>query len=203
MSTSCDDFDDDFSPIPKDFSEDSTLTEFILRKAQELKIRKFGQDLPVVPTEGNGYTVITKTTVVLDDQREFTKIHCICGQKHGIQDVEQLVFESLASSTVQAIEMVEHLPVSDQVIMNASAGNEFFPASASQKKEYKHRRDMLISPKQFKTIQDIAKQKRLHPETYVKKHMGSRELNALNRAEANEVIQALMKDKVVSSRSIC
>lgn len=200
MSTICDDFGDDFSPIPKDSSADSKLNEYIIRKVRELSIRKLAQDLPEVPTEQNGYTAVAKTTVVLDDQREFTKLHCICGQKHGIQDVEQLVFESLASSTVQAIEMVEHLPAAGPVIMSAPAGNEFFPAGAPQKKEFKHRHDKPISPKQLETIRSMAKQKRLHPETYVEEHMGSRELNKLNSAEANEVIQSLMKLKIFNDK---
>ena len=47
----------------------------------------------------------------------------------------------------------------------------------------------------------MAKQRRLHPETYVKEHMGSRELNKLNSAEANEVIQSLMKVKSFSEKN--
>lgn len=163
------DFDGSVSPVNNNSSADSKLTEFILRKAQELKIRKFGQGLPVVPTERNGYTVVTTATVVLDDQREFTKLNCICGQKHGIHDVEQLVFESLARSTSQALDLVQHLPADPQVIESAPVvKNEFFPAGAPQQKQFKHRHDKEISQKQLQTICDMARKKRLHPESYVK-----------------------------------
>lgn len=190
------DFDGSVSPVNNNSSADSKLTEFILRKAQELKIRKFGQGLSVVPTERNGYTVVTTATVVLDDQREFTKLHCICGQKHGIHDVEQLVFESLARSTSQALDLVQHLPAAPQVIESAPVvKNELFPAGAPQQKQFKHRHDKEISQKQLQTICDMARKKRLHPESYVKKHMDGRELKNLNSAQANEVIQALMKFK--------
>ena len=77
MSCNYDDFSGDVSPVNNNSSADSKLTDFILRKAQELKIRKVGQDMPMAPTERNGFTVVTKTTVVLDDQREFTKLNCI------------------------------------------------------------------------------------------------------------------------------
>ncbi len=189
------DFDGSVSPVDNNSSADSKLTEFILRKAQELKIRKFGQGLSVVPTERNNFTVVTTATVVLDDQREFTKLHCICGQKHGIHDVEQLVFESLARSTSQALDLVQHLPAAPQVIESAPVvKKEFFPAGApQQQKEFKHRHDKEISPKQLETIRKMAQQRRLYPEDFVKEHLGGRELRKLNSAQANEVIQALMK----------
>ena len=199
MSSNYNEFDGNVSPVNNNSSADSKLTEFILRKAQELKIRKFGQGLPVVPTERNGYTVVTTATVVLDDQREFTKLNCICGQKHGIHDVEQLVFESLARSTSQALDLVQHLPADPLVIESAPVvKNEFFPAGApQQQKEFKHRHDKAISPKQLETIRKMAQQRRLHPETYVEKQMDGRELSRLNSAQANEVIQALMKVKCI------
>ena len=200
MSSNYNEFDGNVSPVNNNSSADSKLTEFILRKAQELKIRKFGQGLPVVPTERNGYTVVTTATVVLDDQREFTKLHCICGQKHGIHDVEQLVFESLARSTSQALDLVQHLPAAPQVIESAPVvQNEFFPAGApQQQKEFKHRHDKAISPKQLETIRKMAQQRRLYPEGFVKDNMGGRELSKLSSAQANEVIQALMKVKCIS-----
>jgi|GEM_PF-5474776 len=201
MSSNYDDFDGNVSPVGDDSSADSKLTEFILRKAQELKIRKFGQDLAVVPTERNGYTAVTKASVVLDDQREFTKLNCICGQKHGIHDVEQLVFESLARSTFQALELVQHLPATPRVIESVpAANNEFFPAGTPQQKQYKHRHDKDISPKQLDTIRKMAQQRRLYPEDFVKDQLPGRELSKLNSAEANEVIQALMKVKSIGEK---
>jgi hypothetical protein len=194
MSSNYDDFSGDVSPVNNNSSADSKLTDFILRKAQELKIRKVGQDMPMAPTERNGFTVVTKTTVVLDDQREFTKLNCICGQKRGIQDVETLVYESLARSTAQAIGLVEHLPAAPKVVETPPVASRFVPAGAPQEqKVYNHRHDKPMSPKQLKTIRDMAKQKLLHPETFVSDNMSSRELSKLNSAEANEVIQALMK----------
>jgi hypothetical protein len=201
MSSNLDDFGGNVSPVSNDNSADSKLTEFILRKAQELKIRKFGQDLAVVPTEQNGHTVVTSTTVVLDDQREFKKVNCIYGKKHGIQDVERLVSESLARATYLAIDLVQDLSSTPQVIESAPvANNEFFPAGAPQQKQFKHRHDKDISPKQLETIRKMAYQRRLNPEVFVKNNMGQRELARLNSAQANEVIQALMKVKVVSTQ---
>ncbi len=43
MSSNYNEFDGNVSPVNNNSSADSKLTEFILRKAQELKIRKFGQ----------------------------------------------------------------------------------------------------------------------------------------------------------------
>lgn len=197
MTGNYDDFGGNVSPVSNDNSADSKLTEFILRKAQELKIRKFKQDLAVVPTEQNGHTAVASTTVVLDDQREFKQVNCIYGKKHGIQDVERLVSESLARATYLAIDLVQDLSSTPQVIESAPvANNEFFPAGApQQQKEFKHRHDKVISPKQLETIRKMAHQRRLNPEDYVKRNMGARELNKLNSAQANEVIQALMKEK--------
>lgn len=196
MSSNYEEFDGNVSPVNNDSSDDSRLNDYIARKAKELKIRKIGQDLSVFPTERNGNTAIGKTTVVLDDQREFTKIGCICGQKRKIDDAERLVSESLARSTMEAIKMVQQLSASSRGSECAPAANGFFPAAASQQqKQFKHRQDKEISPKQLETICDMAQKKRLHPESYVRDHMEGRELKKLNRAQANEVIQALMKVK--------
>ena len=105
-----------------------------------------------------------------------------------------LVYESLARSTAQAIGLVEHLPAAPKVVETPPVASRFVPAGVPQEqKVYNHRHDKPMSPKQLKTIRDMAKQKLLHPETFVSDNMSSRELSKLNSAEANEVIQALMK----------
>ena len=196
MFDNYDNFDGNVSPENNDSFDDSRLNDFIARKAKELKIQKIGHEVSVFPTERNGNTAIGKATVVLDDQREVTKFHCICGHKRKIDDVERLVSESLARSTMDAIKMVEQLPASSQGSESVPAANGFFPAATpQQQKQFKHRQDKEISPKQLETICDMARKKRLHPESYVKDHMGGLELKKLNSAQANEVIQALMKVK--------
>ena len=186
-----DDFSDD--PIRE---ADAQFEEYIIRKARELKICKLRQGMPEGPTDVNGRMVMTTATVVLDDGREITKLDCIDGDKRGIQDMERLVLESAMRVTIKAIELVQHLSAAHPVVETAPVASRFVPAVAPQEqKVYNHRRDKPMSPKQLKTIQDMAKQKLLHPETFVSDNMSSRELSKLNSAEANEVIQALMKVK--------
>lgn len=193
MSSNYDDFSGDVSPVSNDSSADSKLTEFILRKAQELKIRKFGQGLPVVPSERNGYTVVSSATVVLDDQREFTKFNCICGQKRGIQDVEMLVYESLARSTAQAIGLVEHLPAAPKVVETAPVASGYFPTGApQQQKVYKHRHDKAMSDTQKKKILEIVGQRKLILKDIIPDICG-KGFNQLSSADAHKVIETLLK----------
>lgn len=186
-----DDFSDD--PIRE---ADAQFEEYIIRKARELKICKLHQGMPEGPTDGNGRTVVTTATAVLEDGREITKLDCIDGEKRGIQDMERLILESAMRATIKAIELVQHLSVAHPVVETAPVASRFVPAVAPQEqKVYNHRHDKDISSKQLETIRDMARKKRLHPESYVKENMGGRELSKLNSAEANEVIQALMKVK--------
>ena len=193
MSSNYDDFSGDVSPVSNDTSADSKLTDFIIRKAQELKIRKFGQDMPMAPTERNGFTVVTKTTVVLDDQREFTKLNCICGQKRGIHDVERLVFESLSRSTSQAIELVQHLPAASKVVETAPVASGYLPAGApQQQKVYNHRHDKPMSDTQKNKILEIVGQRKLILRDLIPDICG-KGFNQLTSADAHKVIETLLK----------
>ena len=193
MSCNYDNFSGDVSPVNNNSSADSKLTDFILRKAQELKIRKVGQDMPMAPTERNGFTVVTKTTVVLDDQREFTKLNCICGQKRGIQDVEKLVFESLSRSTSQAIELVQHLPAASKVVETAPVASGYFPTGASQqRKVYNHRHDKAMSDTQKNKILEIVGQRKLELRDLIPDICG-KGFNQLTSADAHKVIETLLK----------
>lgn len=174
---------------------EARLNNYIQRKAMELKIREVHQDLQVGPNERNGYTAITKATIVLDDDREFTKVHCICGAKRGINDPERLAFESSARSTIKAIEAIESLTPSPKVVDIVPVASRHFPASVpQQKKEYKHRRDRKISEKQIETIRSMSIQRRRNPDDMANQ-ICDKNLQQLNSAEANEVIQALLKKR--------
>lgn len=194
-------YDDDFdsivpvSPVDPVREADEMVTKMLARKAQELNIRRINQEMLLTPSERNGLSAITKANIVLDDGREVSKIHCICGAKRGIQDFERLVLESAAYATIKAIELVEQLPASPKVVAAAPVTSGYapaLPAGPSQgQKVYRHREDKKMSEIQKKKILEITTQRNLDL-TQLCPELCSKHFSQLSSADAHKIIDTLI-----------
>jgi len=197
-------FDDDFDSIvpanPVDFvrEADEMVTKMLIRKAQELKIRRINQDMLLTPSERNGFSTITKANIVLDDGREVSKIHCMCGAKRGIQDFERLVLESAANATIKAIELVEQLPPSPMIVETTPVASGYAPPAVAAgpsngPKVYRHREDKLMSETQKKKILEITKQRNLDLTNLCPK-ICNKHFSRLSSADAHKMIDTLINN---------
>lgn len=161
------------------------------KKMAELMVKKHNQHLLSAPTESNGATAITRTSISLEDGRESSAVSSVCGKARGIENNEDIVTLSLIRSTFKAIDLVESLPTlsKDQRIIDVVPENDELRIGFSQKKkEFKHRFDKTLSDKQLKTIQEMSVQRGINITSLCDK-MFNKQLKELSSAEAHEVFE--------------
>ena len=163
----------------------------LAKKMAELGAKKHDQYLLSAPTESNGATAITRTSISLVDGRESSAVSAVCGKVRGIENNEDVVTLSLIRSNIEAIDLIENLPAlsKDQQVIDVVPEKTEIRIGFDQNK-YKHRFDKTLSDSQKKVIQDMSVKRGINISSLCQK-MFNKELKELSSAQAHEIIQYL------------
>ena len=166
---------------------ESRAADYVCKKSQELKIKKFKQALQSPPSAATGSFAVAHTDICLEDGREVSCAGYASAAHYQTDSPELLCSLAVADSTVKAISLIENLPGPCRAVHDVSV-------SAQGKKEYRHRHDKKISKSQFDCLTKMALDKGLNPHS-IATNLKDKPVRELSSADAHEVIQWLYAHK--------
>ncbi len=177
---------------------ESRAADYVCKKSQELKIKKFKQALQSPPSAATGSFAVAHTDICLEDGREVSCAGYASAAHYQTDSPELLCSLAVADSTVKAISLIENLPGPCRTVHDVPAspaqGSAAVSASAQEKKEYKHRHDKKISKSQFDCLTKMALDKGLNPHS-IATNLKDKPVRELSSADAHDVIQWIYAQK--------